>query len=660
MAVNNEQIFDIFNVEEKQKTERRSAVKIIKIPLLGAVVVLLSFVAYSAPKSSGGSSKPSSSSGGYSKPSSSSSGGASSRPSASKLYNYSSGSSGGGSQKSGSGSLGSSSGSGSASAKVTKPSPNLNPSLNQNKGKDTSVTSSGGYSKPSPVTETTAPQTAFAKGNRFDQGVTTKLREEKSAQAFNAYQEERSKFQTPPKAAPESRAPSAQAKVVSKPSPAFASTKVYSRVSYDDVYERRRTWYRGWQPPVVVYQSSPTFGSWDSTFLWWTLYHDSAFGYHHYSDPGYQAWRAEADRLAEQNADLRAQLAVHDAKIAALRTQAVATNVAYMPSEVTEQPIVAMSDEVQQQLPVQRPLLRIAAGIEGGKYYQIAQKLRAKTPKNFDVELVKTSGAEENWQLMAEGEVDAALMQSDTDYVKRRLLSKAGTSSLSLPAVHTATVYSEYVMLVVDKNSPITSVKDLRSNNRSVYVGPRGSGAALTWANFVLEDDKYGSVKVRNVDYFTALGNIHRDHQAAVMLIIGANSSLMDQIANSGDYKLITVEDYDFSHAENDHGVKVYDTLLLTEDAYPGLKQDALLKTLSVDAVWSLSDKWIKQYGESAFDEVNYATMGVISDLHIDSLVAHHGTELKRKLLWGMLVIAIVLFVAWFILNVNVTKGRGY
>ena len=74
----------------------------------------------------------------------------------------------------------------------------------------------------------------------------------------------------------------------------------------------RSGWFgsRGWTAPDYAYRSRPSFGVWDGLFLWFLLdnltrpgYGD--FFYNHQNDPGYQQWRAEAERLARENADVR-------------------------------------------------------------------------------------------------------------------------------------------------------------------------------------------------------------------------------------------------------------------------------------------------------------------------------------------------------------------
>ncbi|MGQ9370602.1 DUF2491 family protein [Azospirillum sp. ST 5-10] len=81
-------------------------------------------------------------------------------------------------------------------------------------------------------------------------------------------------------------------------------------------------WYGDWRAPGWAYRSAPRFGVWDGLFLWFLLDHLGRPGYadwfhNHQNDPGYQEWRAEAERRAQDDADLRARLDTLDARLAA-------------------------------------------------------------------------------------------------------------------------------------------------------------------------------------------------------------------------------------------------------------------------------------------------------------------------------------------------------
>lgn len=82
-------------------------------------------------------------------------------------------------------------------------------------------------------------------------------------------------------------------------------------------------WYRerGWAPPGNVLGGARSFGAWDAAFLWFML--DSLnrpghadFFRNNAGDPGAQAWRAEAERLAAGDAEIRAKLDALDRRLA--------------------------------------------------------------------------------------------------------------------------------------------------------------------------------------------------------------------------------------------------------------------------------------------------------------------------------------------------------
>jgi hypothetical protein len=84
---------------------------------------------------------------------------------------------------------------------------------------------------------------------------------------------------------------------------------------------RQNSWGGGWSPPPYAAFSPPRFGMWNAVALWFLLdtltrpghaafFHDNA------SDPGYRAWREEADRQARDNAELRAKLDTLDKEMA--------------------------------------------------------------------------------------------------------------------------------------------------------------------------------------------------------------------------------------------------------------------------------------------------------------------------------------------------------
>jgi hypothetical protein len=144
-----------------------------------------------------------------------------------------------------------------------------------------------------------------------------------------------------------------QAKFAAAPSPAAPPSSAFAPYagrfsSYDAYYANRSAYYGGWgwATPPYAYYSRPSFGMWDALFLWFMLDTVSnathaAWFHNHADDPGYQQWRQEANRLAADNADLRAKLDALDAKQKEMAGQP--RDPAYMPADT--KPDIALASE---------------------------------------------------------------------------------------------------------------------------------------------------------------------------------------------------------------------------------------------------------------------------------------------------------------------------
>lgn len=119
------------------------------------------------------------------------------------------------------------------------------------------------------------------------------------------------------------------------------SSSGWSRPSVEDYYppQQRLDWYQrrsGWTAPPYVYQTQRSFGVWDAAFLWFMLNslstpsHADFFAYHR-NDPGLQAWRAEADRVARNDPSVRSQLQTLDQHVS---NSTVSSDANYLPDDV--------------------------------------------------------------------------------------------------------------------------------------------------------------------------------------------------------------------------------------------------------------------------------------------------------------------------------------
>lgn len=99
---------------------------------------------------------------------------------------------------------------------------------------------------------------------------------------------------------------------------------------------RQKPLYRNYNPPTYVYESRASFGAWDAMFLWMMLDKTSNHDvyYHHKNDPAFREWRAEADRLAKDNLELKAKLAKLDESVKT--HQGTPVNPNYIPKDINK------------------------------------------------------------------------------------------------------------------------------------------------------------------------------------------------------------------------------------------------------------------------------------------------------------------------------------
>ena len=159
--------------------------------------------------------------------------------------------------------------------------------------------------------------------------------------------------------------------------------------------------------------------------MWWMILDNlgnrqyTSAAYHHADDPGYRQWRQEADRLAQNNQELKEKLAKLDAEVKQQESEGLARDAAYLPPGMP--PEVALASSVLAKKEPVKPKLRFATGQKGGNYDKFSQLLQTEAAKvNIEVELIGTAGAMENLQKLLANNADAALVQSDVLALKQK------------------------------------------------------------------------------------------------------------------------------------------------------------------------------------------------------------------------------------------------
>ena len=192
------------------------------------------------------------------------------------------------------------------------------------------------FTKPPSTTVTAAPRS----------GADTAIAKGQSQQAYRQFQNEQQRFRAPPAAAPSDTHAAQQTSAWRQ-----YGTRWHSADSYYEARQRAlqgspsvRMYYE--HPPVYVLQGRPSYGAYAGAFLGGVLLDRimqpsyAQWAYSHYNDPGFQAWRADMQNQAADNADLRNKLAQMDAQVQQLKAQNAPTSEA-LPEDVDPSLVVA-------------------------------------------------------------------------------------------------------------------------------------------------------------------------------------------------------------------------------------------------------------------------------------------------------------------------------
>ena len=483
------------------------------------------------------------------------------------------------------------------SSGYTKPSLDTKSTL-----KDTSQTpskTSGGYSKP---TASSSAKEMFDGGSKFDKGAILQERKLKAQQSLEKYKSENSKFKNP-----EYKVEGAES------SPLNGKAKVYSGFDYGTHYDRRDNYYRaqGYQPPQNAFNSSPSFGLFNSIFLFWMLDHMSnknvaATAYHHENDPGFQKWRQDVESQAKDNVELKAKLAEMDKQIKGM--EGTPKNPGYLPPGVP--PEAALATEIFASKKPEKPLLRVAAGQVGGLYDKFAHMFE-KVASGMSVKIITTSGSLENLRLLSAGQADLALIQSDLLAMREKKLP--GKELVT----EQATLYIEYVQLIANRRGGIKSVKDIDPSKNVIFIGPKGSGTAMTWEALCEQDERYRKIPIKYEDYSTSLDQVQNNPNALMLFVGGLNSDFLkkaeERAKKSGNLRLVAVDDRKLVDKLDGQGNAIYRFVQIPSNVYPHLQKGWIFKTdvetLAVEAVVVLRNEWAANHGTESMDALSLAVM---------------------------------------------------
>ena len=396
--------------------------------------------------------------------------------------------------------------------------------------------------------------------------------------------------QQPPKVTPRQRQ-----QQLTTTSTRYSDNAVYSRArSFDSrtYYERRGRYYSSWDTPTYVYAGAPSYGLFDTLFLYhiMTTPHAGSMAYHYQNNADYRAWRAEADRQAIENAELRTQLAAMDAQMAKVSGP---INDGFIPQGVDAD--LMLADTARTSL---IPEFRACVAGTTGTYANVMVNTVKPNTNSVRVTIVPTSGSREILQKVSAGECDGGLVQGDSywNYIE-------ANETTNLPFERALTAYQESVHLMCNAGAWDTDGLAELTSATTVFF-PTGSGAEETWTNLVNEDPDIAATGARTSSYEEAIAKASADRNACALYVGATGSSeLLRKVeagARSSGLELVEVVDSAVLATTDPSGAKVYTTGSLDDSTYPNLLRSGGcygacggdVPTLRVNADFIIGTSW--------------------------------------------------------------------
>ncbi len=396
----------------------------------------------------------------------------------------------------------------------------------------------------------------------------------------------------------------------------YQNHAIYNRARNNNpttYYTRRNSYYDdvGWgaQTPVYVYNSAPSYGLWDTTYLYSSLYNPvtaAQFAYHHQRDADYLRWRAAAEKEALENIELRKQLAAMDAAKAQYAGQPIDPN--YLPEGVDAD--IAMSSGARA---ASLPEFRVCTGGTDGAYFMLTTGVMAPNAEYVRFVPVVTAGTGETLQYIQQGKCDGGWAQSNGywNFIE-------DNSSLDLPFTKLFSPYREATHMICHAKGP-SKISQLDEDDHRVLF-PTGSGAEVTYRDWIGEDDDYADIPnslthpaLRVADNGDALLKVSQDprHNTCMLYVAAAGATefmrTTELSAKALNVVLIDLNDGDLLDTTDPSGDDVYSKTQIDSSVYPNLSRQAGsfygsgdIHTLDMNADFLVGEAWKRKHPDIA------------------------------------------------------------
>ncbi|PKK89419.1 MAG: hypothetical protein CVV64_14535 [Candidatus Wallbacteria bacterium HGW-Wallbacteria-1] len=190
--------------------------------------------------------------------------------------------------------------------------------------------------------------------------------------------------------------------------------------------------------------------------------------------------------------------------------------------------------------------LPLGTGSASGTYYPLGKAIGDLiTTRNEDLNVMafSTRGSNENLQLLEDGEINMAIVQSDAFYFAVKGL-KNYTGRKAPPVKAILSLYPEVVHLVVPGDSKVGGFADLRG--KRVIVGAEGSGNLVTslvlLSVFGIDENM---ITPGYLNYDEAIQAMSRGDYDAFILVAGLPTAALTELKARSSVKIVSLTEKD-------------------------------------------------------------------------------------------------------------------
>lgn len=253
----------------------------------------------------------------------------------------------------------------------------------------------------------------------------------------------------------------------------------------------------------------------------------------------------------------------------------------------------------------QTQFLNIATGGTAGTYYPLGGAMAEIFNQNVpgvDASVQATGASVANVNMMAQGQVDLALIQNDIAFYADQGQEMFRSPIASLRGI--ANLYPEVIQIVARADAGIRTVEDLKG--KRVAVGDAGSGTEAN-ARQILQAAglSYDDITVRYLSFAEASNNLRDGHIDAAFVTAGIPTAAIQDVAATRDIVLVSVSSELAARLQQEY--PFYISVTVPGGTYQGINDD--VSTVAVGAMLAvradLSEELVYNLTKALFENLD-------------------------------------------------------